>query len=62
MNYTIAVGGGWIGLCIVYFYLPRFGGVHWFRGPLSTIQPDSPSMAYSLLEIKEDSSQESEPK
>ena len=40
MNYTVAVGGGWIGLCVIYFYFPKYGGVHWFTGPISTIDPD----------------------
>ena len=37
MNYTIIVLGAWLTLCIVYYYLPVYGGVHWFRGPISNI-------------------------
>ena len=33
MNYTVAVLGGWIILCVIYYYFPRYGGVHWFTGP-----------------------------
>ncbi|PCH39627.1 APC amino acid permease [Wolfiporia cocos MD-104 SS10] len=35
MNYTIVVLGGWIVLCLIYYYLPVYGGVHWFRGPIA---------------------------
>ncbi|KAJ3557764.1 hypothetical protein NM688_g1294 [Phlebia brevispora] len=37
MNYTVVVGGGWIGLCILYYYLPKYGGVHWFKGPAANV-------------------------
>lgn len=37
MNYMIVVFGGWITLCLVYFYLPVCGGVHWFNGPQTTL-------------------------
>ena len=33
MNYTAVVSGGWIGLCLVYYYFPRYGGIHWFSVP-----------------------------
>lgn len=37
MNYMIVVFGGWIVLCLVYYYFPVYGGVHWFRGPQTTL-------------------------
>lgn len=37
MNYTSVVLGGWITLCLVYYYFPVYGGVHWFRGPIRNI-------------------------
>lgn len=37
MNYMIVVFGGWIVLCLVYYYFPVYGGVHWFRGPQMTL-------------------------
>ncbi|THH32399.1 hypothetical protein EUX98_g1788 [Antrodiella citrinella] len=39
MNYTVLVIGGWIGMCLCYYYLPVYGGVHWFRGPVANITP-----------------------
>lgn len=44
MNYTVAVFGGWILLCIVYYYLPVYGGVHWFKGPIANVpvEPGTP--------------------
>ena len=32
MNYTVAVGGGWIGLCVIYFYLPKYGAARFTGG------------------------------
>ncbi|CCM01799.1 uncharacterized protein FIBRA_03866 [Fibroporia radiculosa] len=37
MNYTIVVLGGWILLCLAYYYFPVYGGVYWFRGPVANI-------------------------
>ncbi|EMD30994.1 hypothetical protein CERSUDRAFT_127671 [Gelatoporia subvermispora B] len=37
MNYMIVVMGGWIALCLVYFYFPKYGGVHWFDGPRANL-------------------------
>ncbi|KAI0089340.1 amino acid/polyamine transporter I [Irpex rosettiformis] len=39
MNYTVVVGGGWLLLCVAYYYLPVYGGRHWFVGPISNIEP-----------------------
>ena len=37
MNYTIVVLGGTFALALIYYYFPRYGGVHWFSGPISNI-------------------------
>ena len=37
MNYTIAVFGGVIIFATIYYYFPKYGGVHWFTGPVPTI-------------------------
>ena len=37
MNYTVAVLGAWLALCLIYYYLPVYGGVHWFRGPIANV-------------------------
>ena len=37
MNYTAVVLGGVLILALGYFYLPVYGGVHWFKGPVRTI-------------------------
>ena len=44
MNYTVVVGGGWIVLCIVYYYFPKYGGVYWFQGPMANIDQDDNSV------------------
>ncbi|KIY52604.1 amino acid transporter [Fistulina hepatica ATCC 64428] len=38
MNYTVVVLGGVLLLSLVYYYLPKYGGVHWFTGPIATIE------------------------
>ncbi len=40
MNYMIVVLGGTVSLSLVYFYFPKYGGVHWFRGPIANIAKD----------------------
>ncbi|KIY51817.1 amino acid transporter [Fistulina hepatica ATCC 64428] len=37
MNYTVVVLGGVLLLSLIYYYFPRYGGVHWFRGPVPTV-------------------------
>ena len=37
MNYTVVVLGGVLTASLVWFYLPVYGGVHWFRGPVRTV-------------------------
>ena len=38
MNYAVVVLGGILFLALVYYYFPVVGGVHWFRGPVTTIE------------------------
>ena len=45
MNYTIVVVGGTILLSLVYYYLPGYGGKHWFTGPVHTIEEHAGSSA-----------------
>ena len=40
MNYTIVVVGGILGSSIVYYFFPKYGGRHWFTGPVRTIEKD----------------------
>ena len=37
MNYTVVVLGGVFMLCLVWYYLPVYGGVNWFEGPVPTV-------------------------
>ncbi|KIY62151.1 amino acid transporter [Cylindrobasidium torrendii FP15055 ss-10] len=41
MNYTIAVVGGVLILSLVWYYFPKYGGVHWFTGPIPTLPTES---------------------
>ena len=43
MNYTIAVAGAWLLLCVVYYYFPKFGGAYWFKGPVANVEVDTPA-------------------
>ena len=40
MNYTVVVMGGVIIVALVYYYLPRYGGIHWFEGPVRNLPRD----------------------
>lgn len=40
MNYTVVVLGGTLILSLAWYYFPKYGGVHWFTGPVRNI--DSP--------------------
>ncbi|KDR74097.1 hypothetical protein GALMADRAFT_71679 [Galerina marginata CBS 339.88] len=47
MNYTIAVFGGVMALSLLYYYLPKYGGKHWFTGPVANIAvSDSPTASF----------------
>lgn len=51
MNYTAVVSGGWIILCLMYFYCPKYGGKYWFKGPIQNIAAegtDTESMGGSM--------------
>ena len=41
MNYSVVVYGGIVSLALAYFYFPKYGGVYWFRGPVTTLAIDS---------------------
>ncbi|TFK47246.1 APC amino acid permease [Heliocybe sulcata] len=38
MNYTIVVLGGVLILSLIWYYFPVYGGVHWFTGPIPTVE------------------------
>ncbi len=38
MNYTIVVVGGVVALSLGYYFFPKYGGRHWFIGPVETIR------------------------
>ncbi|KAI0027526.1 APC amino acid permease [Vararia minispora EC-137] len=38
MNYTVVVLGGILILSLAWYYLPAYGGVHWFTGPVPNIE------------------------
>jgi hypothetical protein len=37
MNYTVVVLGGVLILSLLWYYFPVYGGVHWFAGPVPTV-------------------------
>jgi hypothetical protein len=37
MNYSVVVLGGAFILSLVWYYFPVYGGVHWFEGPVPTV-------------------------
>lgn len=47
MNYTVAVLGGVLCLSLMWYYFPKWGGIHWFKGPvpnLNLIAHESPEI------------------
>ena len=40
MNYSAVVLFGTLFLSLVWYYFPKYGGVHWFTGPIPTISED----------------------
>ncbi|KAH9896732.1 APC amino acid permease [Cubamyces lactineus] len=48
MNYEVVVFGAWLALCLGYFYVPVYGGVHWFNGPVRTIDGADPARSRRL--------------
>ena len=54
MNYTIVVMGGWLLLCVAYYYLPVYGGVYWFKGPIANIEKaESDAGSISVEDVPE---------
>ena len=41
MNYTVVVVGGTLTLSLGYYLFPKYGGIHWFTGPVETIHVES---------------------
>ncbi|KAK1230084.1 hypothetical protein PQX77_006838 [Marasmius sp. AFHP31] len=54
MNYSVVVLGGVMLLSLVWYYLPVYGGVHWFTGPVTTIEPQSPDSGGGEIYEKEE--------
>ena len=48
------VGGTLVG-AVAYYYFPLYGGVHWFKGPVQTLQlADASSQDSEHSDVKED--------
>ena len=57
MNYTVVVLGAWLALCLIYYYMPVYGGIHWFRGPIANISMDDPGASgEESVEVKKSDS------
>ncbi|KAF5381938.1 hypothetical protein D9757_007583 [Collybiopsis confluens] len=52
MNYTVVVLGGVLVLSLVWYYFPKYGGVHWFTGPIANI--DKMGLEVQGLELEVD--------
>ncbi|KAH9021102.1 amino acid/polyamine transporter I [Lactarius deliciosus] len=50
MNYTVVVLGGVLTLSLIWFYFPVYGGVHWFKGPVRTVEGHAPQKWATELE------------
>ncbi len=38
MNYATVVLGGVLLLALLYYFFPRYGGRHWFQGPVGALR------------------------
>ena len=47
MNYMPVVYGAWICFCLLYYYMPVYGGVYWFKGPRTTVGADRAAHTYT---------------
>ncbi|KAK1215358.1 hypothetical protein PQX77_022042 [Marasmius sp. AFHP31] len=47
MNYSVVVFGGVMVLSVLWYYFPKYGGVHWFTGPVATISKEAPELLNS---------------
>ncbi|KDQ54538.1 hypothetical protein JAAARDRAFT_135209 [Jaapia argillacea MUCL 33604] len=52
MNYTVVVLGGVMILSLAWYYFPVYGGVHWFTGPIPTVESETGSSADSVIKEK----------
>ncbi|KAF5326351.1 hypothetical protein D9611_000927 [Ephemerocybe angulata] len=62
MNYTVVVLGGVLGLSLVWYYFPKYGGVHWFTGPVRTIGVRSEESSDTLDQDKKGAEAKTETK
>ena len=44
MNYTVVVLGGVLFLSLVWYYIPVYGGIYWFTGPIKTVESSDPNL------------------
>ncbi|TFK35826.1 APC amino acid permease [Crucibulum laeve] len=54
MNYTIVVLGGTMVLSVLWYYCPKYGGVHWFTGPVSNIDTKSVERSSKDFDINDE--------
>ncbi|CAE6442652.1 unnamed protein product [Rhizoctonia solani] len=38
MNYAVVVMGGVMIGCLIWYWFPKYGGVNWFEGPVTTVE------------------------
>ncbi|KAL4076209.1 amino acid/polyamine transporter I [Scleroderma citrinum] len=50
MNYTVVVLGALLVLSLVWYYLPVYGAMHWFTGPVRNIGDESELMTQVVVE------------
>lgn len=53
MNYSVVVLGGVTILSVLYYYFPKYGGIHWFRGPVVTLEDNGESESIHSVDREE---------
>lgn len=51
MNYAVVVLGGVLALSLLWYCFPVYGGVHWFTGPIKTVEKGDPALELNQFQL-----------
>ncbi len=51
MNYSVVVLGGVLLLSLAWYYFPKYGGIHWFTGPIANVKDETPGTSEAEAEL-----------
>ena len=53
MDCNAVVLGGVLGLSLAWYYFPKYGGRHWFTGPIANVDTETPVERISQASVDE---------